>query len=429
MRYVVPAGSPVCRVMTQPRHPCGMSGRSQSELGTITRLYEKRLQTGVQYDTRLPQSAIDLTRDWANKTMIHYNMSNHSSNTPEQGNNESERDQQLHSSFSPLALAFQQNFLSSSSAPPQAGAPVVPTESLHPPLHHTISAAADNSADHLHSVLSSQFDSQPQTHSRNIDMSAHLNFAQNEGLPGLFSQPLQNLASMSHSAGQMSETFAMNMLSQSQSLQQNDGSDPPGMYGLHNRNLLNMNMNQTNQVNQGRRMSNSASDSISDYQQFFGDDSTPQNPTLTSSNSNMPAGLLGQQNSLGFQPGNLTSQIQNSLGFHNSVYLNSSQEAVLNSMHRQNALNNSWNQQQQQQQQQFEQPMLQQGVDAASPVASSVQLPPEIKWKGRGRSSTFPLKLHQMLVDLENQEGGADVASFLPHGRGFQIHKPKEFCK
>jgi hypothetical protein len=56
-------------------------------------------------------------------------------------------------------------------------------------------------------------------------------------------------------------------------------------------------------------------------------------------------------------------------------------------------------------------------------------LPPETTWKGRGRSSTFPLKLHQMLLDLEKKQGASEIASFLPHGRGFQIYKPKEFSK
>ena len=120
-----------------------------------------------------------------------------------------------------------------------------------------------------------------------------------------------------------------------------------------------------------------------------------------------------------------------------------------------NALNAPWRQQIQQtlplqqqlhqpgeqpSQQQFLQPLEQSmpqtqqtneagGNDAASLDGGPPQLPPEIKWKGRGRSSTFPLKLHQMLLDLEKQEGGTAIAAFLPHGRGFQIHKPKEFSK
>ena len=47
----------------------------------------------------------------------------------------------------------------------------------------------------------------------------------------------------------------------------------------------------------------------------------------------------------------------------------------------------------------------------------------------KGRTGTFPQKLHLMLSDLENEEGGRDIASWLPHGRAFAIHKPKEFVK
>lgn len=42
---------------------------------------------------------------------------------------------------------------------------------------------------------------------------------------------------------------------------------------------------------------------------------------------------------------------------------------------------------------------------------------------------TFPMKLHQMLSDLEQQPGGAEIASFLPHGKAFAIHKPREFVR
>jgi len=47
----------------------------------------------------------------------------------------------------------------------------------------------------------------------------------------------------------------------------------------------------------------------------------------------------------------------------------------------------------------------------------------------KGRTGTFPQKLHQMLSDLERQEGGVEIASFLPHGRAFAIHKPRDFVK
>jgi hypothetical protein len=59
--------------------------------------------------------------------------------------------------------------------------------------------------------------------------------------------------------------------------------------------------------------------------------------------------------------------------------------------------------------------------------AGSLPLPPNLRRKGR--TGTFPQKLHQMLSDLERQDGGANIASFLPHGRAFAIHKPRDFVK
>lgn len=54
---------------------------------------------------------------------------------------------------------------------------------------------------------------------------------------------------------------------------------------------------------------------------------------------------------------------------------------------------------------------------------------PSMDRKRKGRTGTFPQKLHQILLNLERQEGGAEIASFLPHGRAFAIHKPREFVK
>ncbi|CAB9529537.1 shock factor protein HSF8 (Partial), partial [Seminavis robusta] len=68
-------------------------------------------------------------------------------------------------------------------------------------------------------------------------------------------------------------------------------------------------------------------------------------------------------------------------------------------------------------------------IDTTIQGATPQVLPPETAWKGRGRSSTFPLKLHQMLLDLEKKQGGTEIAAFLPHGRSFQIFKPKEFSR
>jgi hypothetical protein len=58
----------------------------------------------------------------------------------------------------------------------------------------------------------------------------------------------------------------------------------------------------------------------------------------------------------------------------------------------------------------------------------SLSLPTERNGR-KGRTGTFPQKLHQMLSDLQNEEGGIEIASFLHHGRAFAIHKPKEFVK
>lgn len=49
--------------------------------------------------------------------------------------------------------------------------------------------------------------------------------------------------------------------------------------------------------------------------------------------------------------------------------------------------------------------------------------------KRKGRAGSFPQKLHQILADLQLQQGGSDIATFLPHGRAFIIHKPREFAQ
>lgn len=378
------------------------------------------------------------------KTMIHQEMQSNN-DSPQEENNGRENDERLHSTLSPLPLALSQNLLSSSAPPSRsAGEIVAQRGSFHSPLCNpsssTTAAGDSSSVDQMRSLLSSRFDSQSHQDGFSRDMHAHQNFAQNEGLHGNFSQPLRNVGSMSHATGQVNDAHGRNMIQQG--LHQNDGAASSALFGYPNRNI--MDMNSMNQVNQSRFTANSASgdfpdyhSTISDYQQFFGAGNGPQNHALASSNSNflstglpfpnsqgssssMPSGLLGQQGSLGSQLGNLP--IQHTLDFNNQLSLDSSQEALLNSMHRQNTASSSW-------QHPPRQLALPQGLDDASLVARPVQMPPEIKWKGRGRSSTFPLKLHQMLIDLENQSGGAAIAAFLPHGRGFQIHQPKEFCK
>jgi hypothetical protein len=49
--------------------------------------------------------------------------------------------------------------------------------------------------------------------------------------------------------------------------------------------------------------------------------------------------------------------------------------------------------------------------------------------RSKGRTGAFPQKLHHMLADLEKEESDKEIASFLPHGRAFAIHKPKEFLE
>ena len=373
------------------------------------------------------------------ETMIHQEMQSNN-DSPQEENNESESNQQLHSTLSPLPLALSQNFFPSSAPPSRSADDIVATQNpFHSPICNpgsSTTAVGNNSS----VELSSRFDSQSQPHGFSRDMNAHYNFAQNEGLPGNFSQPLHNVGSMSHATGQVNDAFGSNMIHQR--LHENDGAASSGLFGFPNRNI--MDIHSMNQMNQSRLTANSASggfpdyqSTISDYQQFFGTGNGPRNPTLASSNHNflstglplpnsqgsnssMPSGLLSQQGSLGSQLGNLP--IQHTLDFNNPLSLGSSQEALLNSMHLQNTASNSWHH--------LQQPRtLPQDQSDATLVARPVQMPPEIKWKGRGRSSTFPLKLHQMLLDLDNQSGGAAIASFLPHGRSFQIHQPKEFCK
>lgn len=62
-----------------------------------------------------------------------------------------------------------------------------------------------------------------------------------------------------------------------------------------------------------------------------------------------------------------------------------------------------------------------------SPLQQDMIHPPCPRRKG-GRSGKFPLKLHDMLTELERQ-GRTDIASFLPHGRGFVIHNSREFTR
>jgi HSF-type DNA-binding len=66
---------------------------------------------------------------------------------------------------------------------------------------------------------------------------------------------------------------------------------------------------------------------------------------------------------------------------------------------------------------------------SSSLPSTGMFLAPADDRRRKGRTGTFPQKLHQMLSDLEQLEGGKDIASFLNHGRSFAIHKPRDFVK
>ena len=61
------------------------------------------------------------------------------------------------------------------------------------------------------------------------------------------------------------------------------------------------------------------------------------------------------------------------------------------------------------------------------PQVVNINIEPEKK-RRRGRSGSFPQKIHQMLRDLED-EGRQDIASFVRGGKAFCIHRTKEFAK
>lgn len=51
---------------------------------------------------------------------------------------------------------------------------------------------------------------------------------------------------------------------------------------------------------------------------------------------------------------------------------------------------------------------------------------PVVQTNKTSKAEPFPVKIHRMLSELEEQ-GLRDIASFLPHGRAFVIHKPQQF--
>ena len=86
-------------------------------------------------------------------------------------------------------------------------------------------------------------------------------------------------------------------------------------------------------------------------------------------------------------------------------------------------------QQQQQQQSQLMASLLNPNFQQSHAILTSSSSGGGGGEKRKGRTGAFPQKLHQLLLDLEEIEGGTDIAAFLPHGRAFAIHDPKEFCK
>lgn len=46
-----------------------------------------------------------------------------------------------------------------------------------------------------------------------------------------------------------------------------------------------------------------------------------------------------------------------------------------------------------------------------------------------GVTTPFPIRLHQVLDKVEQQDGLADIISWQPHGRCFVIHQPKQFVQ
>jgi len=61
-------------------------------------------------------------------------------------------------------------------------------------------------------------------------------------------------------------------------------------------------------------------------------------------------------------------------------------------------------------------------------VSSAAVAAEDPKKRRRGRSGSFPQKIHQMLRDLKEQ-GREDIASFVRDGRAFCIHRTQEFAK
>ena len=110
------------------------------------------------------------------------------------------------------------------------------------------------------------------------------------------------------------------------------------------------------------------------------------------------AGLLGQQFRGGF----------GTMGQGNSLNMLSTPSALVLAA------------QQQREQQQAALALYSGAQEGARQFSNDQLLLDAMEQGGRkGRTGTFPQKLHQMLSDIEKEEGGTDIASYLPHGHAF----------
>lgn len=123
-----------------------------------------------------------------------------------------------------------------------------------------------------------------------------------------------------------------------------------------------------------------------------------------------------QQAATRFAPSNMLGGIGERFSLNNATSLHS-RDSLSNNILAQLLL-------QQQQQQQ----MVQSALAGFLPTVPDI-VPTTVPEKRKGRTGTFPQKLYQMLMDLENEECGTNIASFLPHGYAFAIHRPTEFTQ
>jgi hypothetical protein len=74
-------------------------------------------------------------------------------------------------------------------------------------------------------------------------------------------------------------------------------------------------------------------------------------------------------------------------------------------------------------------PLVPGGLFLALPLSGVQVIDPEEELKAAGRKGTiepFPERLHRLLLEVE-RSGQADIISFTPDGKAFEIHKPDRF--